>query len=192
MNLIRSHALTASLIVACCLFPAVGRAAVDMFVNIDGVKGESTDSSHTDWIDIMSWQHSVSVPGGTNSSSGTGRVSAGRADHADFSFVKRVDKSTPTLNGYCCQGRHIAEVVIDCAHAGGAQEVYYRITLKDVIVTGVSPSLDEATGDTFPTETVMLRYGEIRWEYWPSDAGTGARIGAKIEAGWSVVMEKEL
>jgi hypothetical protein len=37
---------------------AVG-GAVNSFLTIDGIKGESTDDKHKDWIEILSYQNSV-------------------------------------------------------------------------------------------------------------------------------------
>ena len=33
--------------------------AVDMFLKIDGVDGESTDSAHDKWIEILSYSHGL-------------------------------------------------------------------------------------------------------------------------------------
>lgn len=46
--------------------------AVDMFMKIDGVDGESTDDAHKKWIELLSYSHGVSQP--TSGASGTGGV----------------------------------------------------------------------------------------------------------------------
>jgi type VI secretion system secreted protein Hcp len=35
----------------------------DAFLEIDGIKGESTDDKHKDWIEILSYSHGVSQSG---------------------------------------------------------------------------------------------------------------------------------
>ncbi|MCU7860874.1 MAG: type VI secretion system tube protein Hcp, partial [Candidatus Thiodiazotropha sp. (ex Lucinoma kastoroae)] len=36
--------------------------AVDMFMKIEGVDGESTDDAHNKWIELLSFSHGVSQP----------------------------------------------------------------------------------------------------------------------------------
>lgn len=171
----------------CLLLPAMTFAAMDMFLEIDGVNGESTDSAHTDWVDVQSFSHSVTAPNATNS--GLSRLTAGAAVHSALQITKYIDKATPILNLYCCAGRHITEVKLELCHVVGGKACFYKITLKDVLVTGVSVAGDT---DGIPTETVHFTYGEIQWRYTPTDPGTGNPTGAAISTGWSVVMEKEL
>jgi hypothetical protein len=33
--------------------------AYDAFLNLDGIKGESTDDKHKDWIEISSFNHNI-------------------------------------------------------------------------------------------------------------------------------------
>ncbi len=84
----------------------------DAFLQIEGVPGESTDENHLDWIEILSYSHGVSQPGSGSVSSG-GAHKAARSEHLDFSIVKALDKATPKLNLYCCDGTHVPEVKIE-------------------------------------------------------------------------------
>lgn len=51
--------------------------ALDMFIKIDGIKGESTDDKHKDEIDVLSWSWGMSQSGTvhTTGGSGAGKVS---------------------------------------------------------------------------------------------------------------------
>lgn len=163
------------------------QAAVDMFVDIEGVSGESTDAQHQDWIEILSYSHGVSQPAGGISSSGGAR-SAGRVDHEDFSFTKYIDKASPKLALYCCNGTHIPKVKIELWEpkpGGGGARRFFKYELTDVIVTSVRPAGTAGDGEARPVETVTLNYGRIQWVYTEYD-GAGTKQG-DIETQWDTV-----
>ena len=56
--------------------------AVDMFVKIGDIKGESKDDKHKEEIDVLSWSWGVSQSGTMSSGGGGG---AGKANFDDFS-----------------------------------------------------------------------------------------------------------
>jgi type VI secretion system secreted protein Hcp len=58
--------------------------AEEMFLKIDGIQGESTDASHKDEINILSYTWGESLPAATARGSGTGWRS--QSDHAGFSL----------------------------------------------------------------------------------------------------------
>ena len=60
--------------------------AVDMFLEIDGVKGESVDKVHKDKIDIMSWQWGIANSGTFHHGSGEERLTENVA--LNFAKVK--------------------------------------------------------------------------------------------------------
>ena len=62
--------------------------AVDMFLKIDGIPGESTDASHKDEIDIFSYTWGESQP--ETAAAGPGGLSTGKTTMQDFHFVMRV------------------------------------------------------------------------------------------------------
>ena len=69
-------------------------AAVDYFLKIDGIEGESQDHKHKNEIDVESWSW-----GETNSGThaGGGGGGAGKVQMQDFHFVMKVNKATPKL-----------------------------------------------------------------------------------------------
>ncbi len=68
--------------------------AVDMFLKLDGVTGESADSKHKNEIDILSWSWGASQSGTTHMGSGGG---GGKVSVQDLHLTKYLDKSSPTL-----------------------------------------------------------------------------------------------
>jgi type VI secretion system secreted protein Hcp len=160
----------------------------DAFLKIDGVPGESTDSKHKEWIEVLSYSHGLHQTGGGSNSSGGAR-SAGRTDHADFSIVKTLDKASPVLALTCSNGKHIPKVTMTLNRATGDKQEYMKYDMEDVLVTSVRPGGSSKGGDTLPLEEVSFNYGKITWEYTETDHKTG-KAGGKITKWWSTVENK--
>ena len=147
--------------------------ASDMFLKLDGIKGESTDDKHKDEIEIISFSwgaHSNSSIGSASTGGG-----AGKAVFSDFTFSKRVDMSSPKLALVAATGGHIANATISIRKAGGAAgQIDYQVYTLDVIyVTGLQVSGD-SNGDFY--ETLTLSPTKFKWEYKQQDA-RGALTG---------------
>ncbi|MFO0948997.1 MAG: type VI secretion system tube protein Hcp [Planctomycetota bacterium] len=160
----------------------------DAFLKIDGIPGESQDSKHKEWIEILSYSHGVAQLSSGSSSSGGAR-SAERCDHADFSVVKTLDKASPKLNLFCCNGTHIKEVTIELCRATGDKQKYMEYKLSDVLVSSVRPGGSSKGGDSLPLEEVSFNYGKIDWIYTATDHKTGKPAG-DVKTNWSVVENK--
>jgi type VI secretion system secreted protein Hcp len=162
--------------------------AFDSFLKIDGIPGESTDDKHKDWIEILSFSHGVSQKASGSSSSGGAR-SAQRCDHQDFSIVKTLDKASPKLALFCCNGQHIKEITMDLCRATGDKQKYMEYKLSDAIVSSVRPGGSAQGGETLPLEEVSFSYGKIEWVYTATDHKTGKAAG-DVKAHWDLTTNK--
>jgi type VI secretion system secreted protein Hcp len=162
--------------------------AFDAFLKIDGVPGESTDDKHKDWIEILSFSHGLSQPGAGTRSSG-GAASAERCNHQNFSVVKTLDKASPKLALFCCNGSHIKEVKIELCRATGDKQKYMEYKMSDVIVADVRPGGSAQGGETLPLEEVSFNYGKIEWTYTATDHKTGKPQG-DVKGSWDLVANK--
>jgi type VI secretion system secreted protein Hcp len=158
----------------------------DTFIKIDGAEGESTDEKHKNWIEVLSFSHGITQPS-AGSRSTSGAATAGRSDHQDFSFSKILDKASPKLNRFCCDGTHIKNIVVECCRATGDKQKYMEFKMSDVVVT----SIVMGGGGGVPTESVSLNYGQIIWTYTMTDHKTGKPTGDASE-GWSVIERKRV
>lgn len=165
--------------------------AFDAYMEIQGIKGDSTDDSHKQWIELQAFSHGVAQSTG-GSSSAQGAHAGGRADHLDFSVVKKLDSSSPALFMHCSSGKHIPQVVIEMCRALGDKTVFMKYTFKDVLISAVRPSGSTEGKDLIPLEEVAMRYGEIHLEYTPTDPEGGGKKGASIQAAWSTKNNKPL
>jgi len=163
----------------------------DMFINIDGIKGDSTDDKHKDWIELESYCQRMHQPmGGARSAQGV--HTGGRVEHDDFVLTKRLDKASPLLAEYCCTGKHIPNIRFELCRAMGEKTTFMVYTFKDTIIASVQTSGSANTEDPIPMEEVTLRYGEIQWEYTPTDIASGAKKGPAVKSGWSVWTNKKM
>jgi hypothetical protein len=78
--------------------------AVDYFIDIDGIPGESEDAGHKDKIPVLSFSRGETQPG--TFGNGTGGT-AGKVSFSDFRFTMQTCKATPKLMQACASGKHI-------------------------------------------------------------------------------------
>ncbi len=162
--------------------------AFDTFVFIDGIKGESTDDKHKDWIEVLSFTHGMTQPTSATASSAGGGT-AERTEHQDYSIVKLVDKASPKLYELCSSGKHIAKVNIEMCRAGGDKLKYMEVNLEQVVISAVSPTGNSKGGDAFPTEAVSFNYGKIKWTYTQQKRADGTG-GGNVTGGWDLTANK--
>ena len=136
------------------------RMAQDIFLKLTGISGESQDASHKDEIEVIRWDWGVSQQTNTHWGSGGG---AGRGTASDLTFDHYVDRSSPNLMKYCLAGKHIDTATLVVRKAGGSPLEYLKITMGDVIVTGVSPAQNKNMAR--PREAVSLAFARVRQEY---------------------------
>jgi type VI secretion system secreted protein Hcp len=155
-------------------------AAVDYFLKIDGIEGESVDAQHRGEVELLSFSWGLNQP---SSSSGSGS-GAGKVIMQDFHFTRRLDKASPLLMRACATGQHIPSVVLVCRKSNGSEKPveYYKITLTDVLVSSVSTG--GSTSDDRPTESVSFNFTKIEWEYVPvsADGQPGEPVRAEYDS----------
>jgi len=146
--------------------------ASQMYCKVDGAPGESTDDSHQDYFDVLSYNHGLSQDG-SGSASGVGGLSGGKATHAPFTVVKYVDKATNKLQLFSINGA-TKDVVIECwRHIGESNCKFMEYKLSKAVVASIQ--LNGGGGDR-DTETVSFRYARIDWTYTQFD-NQGRKLG---------------
>lgn len=153
--------------------------AVDMFLKIDALKGESMDKSHKDEINVLAWSFGASQSGSTHISAGGG---SGKVNFQDISFTKYIDKSSPTFLAHCANGKHMKEALLTVRKAGGSPLEYLKIKLQDIIVAAVSTG--GSGGEDRLTENITLNFAKIEYSYTPQKADGGAE--AAIVTTWDI------
>jgi len=153
--------------------------AVDMFIKIGDIKGESLDDKHKDEIDVLAWSWGMSNSGSAHVGGGAG---AGKVNVQDLSFTKYLDKGTVPLELACCTGKHYDEAKLTVRKAGEKPLEYLKITLKEVFITSVSTG--GSGGEDRLTENVTLNFASFKTEYTPQKKdGTGDAV---VEGGYNI------
>jgi len=132
--------------------------AVDYFLKLDGIQGESQDANHKDEIQIMSWSWGASQ---VSSVAGTGGSGAGKADLSDFSIMTYFDKSTPKLFKSICAGQHIKSGTMSAIKSGADGKPYLKVDFKELFVSGLQIS----GSSEVPTVSLSFSYNEIKIDY---------------------------
>ena len=133
--------------------------AVDVFLKIGDVKGESKDSKHTGEIDVLSWSWGLAQSG---SGLGGGH-GAGKANFQDLNFMHAFDKASPVLMKACAMGDHFNDATLVSRKAGKGQQEYLIVKMKEVFITSVQPS----GSSEHPMESVSISFGHVDLEYKP-------------------------
>jgi type VI secretion system secreted protein Hcp len=159
--------------------------AMDMFIKIGDLKGESRDKTHKEEIDVLAWSWGMSNSGSAHVGSGQG---AGKVNVQDISFTKYIDKSSPDLMLACCNGKHFPQAILTVRKAGEQPLEYLIITLDELMVTSVSTG--GSGGEDRLTENVTLNFAKVKVNY-KEQTPTGA-VGEKPEMGWNIAENVKL
>ena len=155
--------------------------AVDMFLELEGIKGETTDKAFKskNAMDILAWSWGMSNTGTFHQGTGGG---AGKANFQDISITKYIDLASPNLMLYCANGKHVAKGTITIRKAGENPLEYLKITIKNILVT--SYSTGGSGGEERLTENVSLNFAEVKVEYAQQDE-KGGKSGSN-DFGWNI------
>ncbi|MBM2852874.1 MAG: type secretion system tube protein Hcp [Candidatus Nitrosotenuis sp.] len=153
-------------------------AAVDMFIKIKDIPGESSDKNHNKEIDILSLSWSSAMQSSRDGA-------AGKASAEEFSITKYIDKATPKLFESLATGKHIEEATLVVRKAGGNPVEYLKYTLRDIMISSYTTG---SSGEDRPTESISFNYGKIEIEYTEINAdGTPGKVTVR---GWDPVKKQ--
>jgi type VI secretion system secreted protein Hcp len=162
--------------------------ALDMFLELAGIAGESTDPVHKGEIQISSWSWGLSEP--ASAASGESGAGAGKVSIQNIVIQKNADIASPLLIQHCAQGARIASGTVSVrkagATAGAVGKDFLLFKMTNVLVMSVTE--DAAAASDLPTETVTLAFSKFEFDYSTLSA-TGA-LGAQKSVGWDLATAK--
>jgi type VI secretion system secreted protein Hcp len=157
----------------------------DFFLKLTGIDGESQDATHAGEIELICWDWEITQKSSMHSGSGGG---AGKATVGDFIFDKYVDRATPNLFRYCMTGKHIQSAVLVARKAGGSPLEYLKLTMDDVVVTGVNSSAAPMMRNL--REEIRLSFARVKQEYVIQNLQGGS--GGTVTAAFDIQANKEI
>lgn len=160
--------------------------AIDAFLQIGDIKGESTDEKHKAWIEVAHVFYGVHQPRAASISTAGGHTN-GKAELGDIMFQKLADISSPILLQHCAMGKTIPKATFEFLRADGEGKPipYFKIELQNVMISSVTP--DSGDGGTI-RETVRLAYAQIKWFYTKQSIRGGTE--GKTTGGWDCAGNK--
>ncbi|HEY5313171.1 MAG TPA: type VI secretion system tube protein Hcp [Pirellulales bacterium] len=160
-------------------------AAVDYFLKIDGIDGESKDDAHQGEIDVQSWSWGETQSGTFGGGGGGG---AGKVSMQDFHFVMTMNKASTKLFLASATGQHIDSAVLTCRKAGTDPQEFLTITMEDVLVSSYQTG-GSASGSLVPTDQISLNFGTIKFSYAPQkDDGS---LDSPVQGGYNTQTNKK-
>ena len=156
--------------------------AVNAYLIIDGRPGPSTSKEKA--IDILSFSFGASQTAVIGVGSSGGEARSGRANLADISIMKVVDKTSPLLFDDCVTGNYLASVdIVYDKPMGDDQQDYYKIHLENALIT----SIQHSGSSENPVESVSFAYSKIKVSYNPEKDGA---LQGFIDKGFDVLKIK--
>jgi type VI secretion system secreted protein Hcp len=154
--------------------------AVDIFLKLDKIKGESVDDKHAGSIDITQWAWGMTQSGTTHLGPGGG---SGKVNVQDLTLTKYVDMATHDLLKHCATGTHIADGELIVRKAGATPLEYLKIKMTDIIISSYSTG---GSGDGMDRvmETVTLNFAKYEVPY-ASQKMDGSK-GPEGKAGFDI------
>jgi type VI secretion system secreted protein Hcp len=160
--------------------------AIDVYLQIDGIKGESTDAAHVGWIEVTSAQMGVRQPKSATASTGGGHT-AERCEHKSIALTKIADLSSPILMQTCSAGRTIPKARLEFMRADGdgVPVKYYEVELDNVLIGSMDQVVHEGSGlhDSF-----TLKFSKVKWRYTHQKIGGGS--GGNTQGGWDLATNR--
>jgi type VI secretion system secreted protein Hcp len=158
--------------------------AVDYFIKIDGIDGESTDSKHKGEIELASFSWGVAQSGRPGRGGGRG---AGKAEFQDFHFVARTSKASPKLFLACASGQHVKSALLTCRRSGQGRLEFLKYKLSEVLV---SSFVSGGSTPEEPLDQISLNFAKIDMEY--AAQGKGGKAEPSVRGAWDLKANKKL
>jgi len=159
--------------------------AIDVYLQLDGIKGESADLEHAGWIECTLVQWGMRQPRSATASTAGGHT-AERAELDDIIFHKLADLSSPILMQACVTGRTLPKARFEFMRADGQERIkYFEVELTNVLLGAVTPVVHEGS---LLSETVGLKFSKVVWRYTQQRVAGGA--GGNTAGGWDLAANR--
>lgn len=160
--------------------------ALDVYMQIDGIKGESADAGHAGWIELTSAQWGVTQPRSATASTAGGHT-AERCEHRVLAVTKLADLSSPVLMMWSSMGKTIPKAKLEFMRAdgNGTPIRYYEIELENVLIASVDQA---AHGIGIIQDAIGLRFSKVKWRYTQQKISGSA--SGNTAGGWDLAANR--
>lgn len=160
--------------------------AIDAYLQIDGIKGESSDSAHQGWIELHSASWGVTQPRSATVSTAGGHTTA-RCEHQTLTVTKLADLASPSLMQHCSMGKTIPKAKLEFMRADGDGKPvkYYEVELENVMIASTTQSVHEGS---ILRDSIGLTFSKVKWKYTQQKIGGG--VSGSTAGGWDLAANK--
>ena len=159
-------------------------AAVDYFLKLKGIDGESQDHAHKNEIQLESWSFGETNSGTMAYGGGGG---SGKVQMQDFHFVMKHNKASPKLFLACATGEHIPEATLVARKAGKTPMEFLKVKFSDCLVSSFQTG-GSGSADVIPMDQISLNFAKIEIEY--KEQKADGSPGAAVPAGYNLKENK--
>jgi type VI secretion system secreted protein Hcp len=154
------------------LTPGLAAAAVDAYLQIPEIKGESHDKPGTIEISSFQWGASRGISSPTG---GSADRESSAPSVSEIVVTKNQDSASPLFSKCAATGCHYPSATLYVRKAGGTQMEYLTYQLSNVMVSAYHVS----SGGDRPMESITLNFTKIEMKYAPQTE-SGAHTGATV------------
>lgn len=134
--------------------------AIDMFLKIDTIDGESIDRDHAGEIDVLAYSLGFSNSGDAAAQTGG---SLGKAARQNLSMTVYQSKASLPIFLAVATGRMFRDATLTLRKAGASPLEFLELKLEDVLIT--SQAVGGSGGEDRITESISLDYARITFNY---------------------------
>ncbi|GAB1257985.1 Hcp family type VI secretion system effector [Aurantivibrio plasticivorans] len=152
---------------------------MSIFVNYEGIKGESSDSGHKGWMDVESISWGVGRQITSNTSTAGDRESS-NAVISDLQITRYLDSSTPKIfiESCCGTGKEV-KIHLSKTGTGSGTDVFMEYTLKNALISSYTVNAVSQDNNR-PTETLTISFIDVEVKYTPYDEDGNAEAAIAV------------
>ena len=135
--------------------------ALQMYMKMDGVLGDSKSYKHKGWADVLSWNWGM-----TSNRKLANDIDGDKTSLNELSIIKSIGVDSANIRLLYAQGKIIPSVELSITPSVGKREVqtkYVYIKMEDVLIKSIVTG--GSTEDAFFKEHITLLFDRIRFEY---------------------------
>lgn len=134
-------------------------AAVDYFLKLDGIEGESKDEKHKDEIEILSWRFGAS--------------------NLKLDLTKIADKTSAQLRTAAATGKRFRTAAFSAENPAGQESMTIKMT--DVLISSYQTSGGGGSTQSKPTDSFSLNFTKIEFSHTKNGTTKQLRFEQAIE-----------
>lgn len=140
----------------------------NIFLQLDGIKGEAEDDKHKEWIGIQGFSTGMS-----NSTEFThiAKAKPGSAYFQGFTMIMDMDASVVKILDACLAGTVIKKAVIDIVGNDGKSQLKY--TLENVLIANI----DLGSEGTNTSVSISVEFITVKVEIFAADGKAAGSVG---------------